>query len=212
MRSRILSVSLSALLVIVFLGTVVSPARAQLGVAAGLNFESAGDIELTTENNGTLDNSSGYHLGVVYDMNLGAASLRPALIYRRVGEYEFSQDALPGGEDAFDVAAWEVPVDLRFTVLPTPLVSPYLLGGAMATFPRGEDEFDDALKDVSYSFNVGVGVDLSLGSALALQPEFRYEFGATSFVEDEFEIGDVQFTPQDSPRFSAFSLRLNVLF
>lgn len=212
MRSQLTSVSLSALLIAVLLGSAASPAHAQLGVAAGLNFESAGDIELSTENNGTLENSSGYHLGIVYDMNLGAASLRPGLFYRRVGEYEFSQDALPGGEDAFDIAAWEVPLDLRFTVLPTPLVSPYLLGGAMATFPRGENDFDDALRDVSYSFNVGVGVDLSLGSSLTLQPEFRYEFGATSFVEDEFEIGDIEFTPQESPRFSAFSLRLNVLF
>jgi len=193
-------------------GTAV-PAQAQFGVAGGLNFESAGDIETSTNNNATLDNSTGYHLGVVYELGLGAATLRPGIFYRRVGTFEFSQSALPGGETSFDVAAWQVPVDLRFTVLPTPLVSPYVLAGPMATFPRGEDEFDDATEEISYSFNIGLGANISLpATSLKIQPELRYEFGASKFIKDDFEIGGTEFSPEDAPRFSAFGLRVNVLF
>jgi hypothetical protein len=197
----------------VALGTA-APAQAQLGVAGGLNFESAGDIETTTTNNATLDNSTGYHLGLVYELGLGPATIRPGFFYRRVGTFEFSTDALPQIDDPrFDVSAWQVPVDLRFTVLPTPLVSPYVLAGPMATFPRGEGDFDDATEEISYSLNVGVGANISLpATSLKIQPELRYEFGATNFIKDDFEIGDVDFEPQDSPSFSAFGLRVNVIF
>ncbi len=204
----------SALLSAVLMIGLAAPAQAQLGVAGGLNFESAGDIETSTNDNATLDNSTGYHIGVVYELGLGAATLRPGFFYRRVGEFEFSQGALPNINDPrFDVSAWQIPVDLRFTVLPTPLVSPYVLAGPMVTLPRGEDEFDDVTEEVSYSLNVGIGANISLPvTSLKLQPELRYEFGATKFIKDDFEIGGTSFSPQDSPRFSAFGLRLNVIF
>jgi len=201
-----------ALLALLLLGVTSMPAQAQLGVAGGLNFESAGDIE-TNSTGATLDNSTGYHIGLVYELGLGPATLRPGFFYRRVGTFEFSTDALPQGENRFDVSAWQVPVDLRFTVLPTPLVSPYILAGPMATFVRGEDDFDDATEEISYSLNVGVGANISLPVvSLKIQPELRYEFGASKFIKDDFEIGGTEFQPQDSPRFSALGVRLNVLF
>jgi len=207
------SLALSTLLALVLaLGTAV-PTQAQLGVAGGLNFESAGDIETSTTNNATLDNSTGYHIGLVYEFGLGAATIRPGFFYRRVGTFEFGPSALPQGENRFDVSAWQVPLDLRFTVLPTPLVSPYVLAGPMATFPRGEDDFDDATEEISYSLNVGIGANISLpATSLKIQPELRYEFGATKFIQDDFEIAGQDFSPQDSPNFSAFGLRVNVIF
>lgn len=207
------SLALSTLLALVLALGTAAPAQAQIGVAGGLNFESAGDIETTTNNNATLDNSTGYHIGLVYELGLGPATIRPGFFYRRVGTFEFSTSALPQGENRFDVSAWQVPVDLRFTVLPTPLVSPYVLAGPMATFPRGEGDFEDATEEISYSLNVGVGANISLpATSLKIQPELRYEFGATKFIKEDFEIGDTQFTPQDSPSFSAFGLRVNVIF
>jgi len=207
------SYAFSTLLALVLMAGTVAPAQAQFGVAGGLNFESADDIETSTTDNATLDNSTGYHLGVVYELGLGPATLRPGVFYRRVGTFEFSQSALPGNENRFDVSAWQVPVDLRFTVLPTPLVSPYVLAGPMATFPRGEDDFDDATEEISYSFNIGLGANISLpATSLKIQPELRYEFGASKFIKDDFEIGDTSFSPQDTPRFNAFGLRVNVLF
>lgn len=213
MHASIRRTTYSALFALALVGLVATPAQAQLGVGGGLNFESAGDIETSTTNNATLDNSTGYHLGVVYELGFGPATLRPGFFYRRVGTFEFSANALPQGESRFDVSAWQVPVDLRFTVLPTPLISPYVLAGPMATFPRGEDEFDDATEEISYSLNVGVGANISLPAlSLKIQPELRYEFGASKFIKDDFEIGGTQFEPQDSPSFSAFGLRVNVVF
>lgn len=207
------SLALSILLALVLALGTAAPAQAQLGVAGGLNFESAGDIETSTTNNATLDNSTGYHIGLVYELGLGAATIRPGFFYRRVGTFEFAPSALPQGENRFDVSAWQVPVDLRFTVLPTPLVSPYVLAGPMATFPRGESDFDDATEEISYSLNVGIGANISLPTtSLKIQPELRYEFGASKFIKDDFEIGGVDFQPQDTPSFSAFGLRVNVIF
>ncbi len=196
------------------LGTM--PAQAQLGITGGLNFESIDDIQDSgVDREAAFDNSTGYHVGVVYNLGLGPVDVRPGFIFRKVGTYDF-QGAVNDLEDqAFDVTAYEVPLDLRFTVLPTPIIKPYILAGPQLTFVRGEDEFDDVLEDQSFSLNIGAGTDISLpGLPLTLQPELRYEFGATKFMDEDssFSIGDTEFSPQDSPRFSAFSVRLNILF
>lgn len=187
-------------------------ARAQLGVAGGLNFESADDLG----NGGaeaTLESRTGYHFGLVYDIDAGAVSFRPGVIYRKVGTYEFEVGGVDVETEAFDLSAIEVPLDLRFRLMSTPYLSPYLLGGPMFTLPRGEDEFDDALRDLSFSFNVGVGAEIGGGDGgLRLLPELRYEYGATKFIDDDFVIAGQEFSPQNEPRFSALSLRLHILF
>lgn len=205
MRFPVNRTLLSTVFAVALFGLTAVPVQAQLGVAAGLNFESLNDIETTTDDNATVENATGYHLGLVYDLGLGPVNLRPGLYYRKIGTYDFP-------DSKSDVTAWEVPVDLRLTVLPVPLLNPYVLGGAKATFPQGENEFDDELEDVSYMFNVGAGANISLpGLGATLQPELRYEFGATDYVEDEFEIGGTTFRPSER-KFSAFALRLHVLF
>jgi hypothetical protein len=193
------------LFAITFLALSAAPAQAQFGVSAGLNFDSLSDIETTTSNNATVDNANGYHLGVVYDLGLGPLSLRPGFFYRKVGTYEFP-------DETSDVTAWEVPVDVRLTVIPTPVISAYVLGGPNAFFPQGEGEFDGGLKDVSYTFNIGVGADVSIPNVgLTLQPELRYEFGASNYIDEDFEVGGANFEASDR-KLSAFALRLNVLF
>lgn len=198
-----------------FASTAV-PAQAQLGVAGGLNFESSDDIQNAagSGSEAAFDNSTGYHIGVVYDLSAGPISLRPGVFYRKVGTYELAGQT--GGSSAsYDVSVIEVPVDLRYTLLPTPVVSPYLLAGPMASFPRGEDEFDEVTNDLSLSANIGAGVEISApGLPFTLVPELRYEFGITKYVsDDEISVGDsVTFEPEDEPRFSAFSVRLHLMF
>jgi len=207
MRSSIKRISCSVLLALLLLGGTGTPAQAQFGISAGLDFDSVDDIETTTDTdeNATLDNSTGYHLGIVYDLSLGPVSLRPGAYYRKVGTYDFP-------DSNSDVTAWEFPLDIRLTVVPIPVVSPYLVGGPKATFPQAEGEFEDQLEDVSYTFDVGVGADVSVpGTEWTLQPELRYEFGATDYVDESFEIGGTEFEPSD-PKFSAVALRLTVLF
>lgn len=197
----------SILLAIAFLGLSAVPAQAQFGVSAGLDFDSVSDIETTTNTseNATVDNATGYHLGVVYDLGLGPLNIRPGFFYRKLGAYKFP-------ESKSDVTAWEIPVDLRLTVLPTPVISAYVLGGPNAFFPQGEGEFDDDLKNVSYTFNIGIGADVSVpGAGLTLQPELRYEFGASDYIDKDVEVNDTSFEPSDR-KLSAVALRLNVLF
>jgi len=213
MHSSIKRATGSLLLVLLLLGASGTPSQAQVGVAAGLNFDSLGDIETTTNGsqNETLDNATGYHVGIVYNLGLGPVSLKPALLYRKVGSYDFS--GIPDVDaDQVDVTAFEVPVDIEVTVFPFPLVSPYVLGGPNLFLPRSsDDDFDDGLEDVSFNFNVGVGADVSIpGIGMTLKPELRYEFGASDYVDD-FSVGDTEFNPSDR-KLSAFALRLNVLF
>lgn len=207
MHSSLKQIPRSALLAVLLLGMAALPAQAQLGVTGGLNFNSASDIETTAnpDDNATFDNATGYHLGLVYDIGTGPLNLRPGILYRKVGTYEFPNSR-------YDVTAIEVPVDLRLTVIPTPVVSAYVLGGPNVIFPQSENEFEDEMEEVSFTFNVGVGADVELpGAGLTLQPEFRYEFGATDYVDDDFDIGGTTFQPTER-KLSAFALRLNVLF
>lgn len=205
MRFSVNRTWLAAVIAIALFGLATAPAQAQLGVAAGLDFDSLSDIETSSNDNATVENATGYHLGVVYELGLGPLSIRPGLLYRKVGSYEFP-------DSRSDVTALEVPVDLRFSFLPIPLIQPYILGGPNAVFPRADGEFDEEMEDVSYTFNIGAGADISLpGVGVTLQPELRYEFGATDYVSEEFEVGGTTFTPSDR-KLSAFALRLHVLF
>ena len=200
----------SALFALLLLGLIATPAQAQLGIAAGANFDSVSDIQGSRNVQDVQKNSTGYHIGVVYDLGLGPVSLRPGLFYRKVGGYDFS-DVPDADVDDLDVTAFEVPVDVRVTVFPFPLVSPYVVGGPNAFLPRSsEDDFDDDFEDISFTFNIGVGADVSLpGVGLTLQPEFRYEFGASDYISDDFEVAGL--SPSDRS-LSAYALRLNVLF
>jgi len=214
--SRIRRRGFTLLVFLCLLGSAAAvPAQAQLGVAGGLNFESIDDVKAGS-GSATLDNSTGYHVGVVYDLSVGPVGIRPGVYYRRVGTFDLST---VGGlaETKYTVSAWEIPVDLRYTFLPTPIVSPYLAAGPKLTLPRGEDDFDEAVTDITYSLNVGVGANISLpGLSWTLQPELRYTFGASGFFEENKEVtlggNNVTFTSSDSPRLSSFALRLHLLF
>lgn len=198
MCSQINRVVISAFISVFLVGMTVTPAHGQFGVAAGLNFESAEDID-TGSGNATFENSTGYHLGIVYDASTGPLKFRPGVLYRKVGEYEFPTSRV-------DVERFEVPLDVKL-VLPVPFVNPYLLGGPMVVFPRVDGEFGDDFKDTTYSLNVGIGAEISLGSGSSLQPEIRYEYGLSDYTEDDFLVDT-----EDSPRFQGVALRLHATF
>jgi hypothetical protein len=200
----------SVLLVALLLGTFSRPATAQFGVAAGANFQTLDDIEAGSRTE-TVDNATGYHLGVVYDVSVGPVALRPGVFYRDIGSYDFS-----GVQDSdltqVDVAAFEALLDLRVSLLPTPLVRPYLVGGPSVFIPQSEnDALENGLESASYAFALGAGVGISVpGVDLTLQPELRYEIGATDYLSD-FQVGGTRFSPSEQ-KLSAFALRLHVLF
>ena len=205
MTSRIRLACIAILLVAL---SAPSTAEAQLGVAAGLNFESIDDIQ-STNGRATFDNASGYHVGVIYDLGLGPAGLRVGLFYRDIGDVDVS---LSGVSDAFDVSMIDIPVDLRFNLTATPVIRPYVIAGPVFSFPStGDSQYDDALEDVSVSGNVGVGLAIdALG--VKITPEFRYAIGVSRFMKENASIGNVSFAASDVQRLNSVMLRVGIIF
>lgn len=202
---------LFAALGLIFGLAAAQPAQAQLGVAAGLNFNSMGDIDFGTDvadAEATYENSTGFHFGLFYDLAVGPLAVRPGVFYRQAGKYE-GVAALEDEVSAFDLSLIEIPLDLRFRLAALPLIKPYLLGGPVLMLPQGEGNFDEALNDISFAGNVGAGVEVSLGG-IRLMPEIRYSFGVSNFVKEDPTIGGVDFQASDGERLSAVMLRLNI--
>ena len=208
MKRNVVRIASLTLLLAVAL-VAASPARAQIGLTGGLNFNQLDDINATNAN-ANFENSTGYHIGVFYDLGLGPVAIRPAVIYRQVGTYEFND--LPLGTEEINLNAIEIPIDLRWRVLPLPLVKPYLLAGPVLTFPQSEDDFDST-ESLNLNADIGAGVEITLpGIGFTLMPELRYGIATSSFLKDEFEIGDTDIQPQDEARLNSVMLRLNVKF
>lgn len=204
-------------LLLLAVGPLSHEARAQFGVSGGLNFNQLDDIR--TENaRANFESATGYHVGVFYDAALGPIALRPGVMYRRVGEYRFPE--VDGPDDiglpdraSFDISQIEVPIDVRWRVLPLPLVTPYVLASPVLTFPRTEGDVSDGVRSANLTADIGAGAEIRLpGMGLTLMPELRYGIGATSFLEEEFTIGDTTIRPLEQPRLNAVILRLNVRF
>ncbi len=182
------------------------PAQAQLGVGVGLNFENLDDFE-TGSADATYENSTGYHVGVFYDLAVGPLALRPGIFYRETGSYVVEGQA-------FDLSLIEIPIDVRFRLFALPFVKPYLLAAPVISLPQGDEDFGDGLEDMALTANVGLGVELSPpGLGFTFMPELRYAFGLSSYFSDEeFDLGPVTVNPEDRPTSTAFMLRLNVGF
>ncbi len=187
---------------------IVSPAQAQLGVAAGVNFDNISDVKSSAQN-GDFDNATGYHFGVFYDFGAGPLSLRPGIFYRNVSNVDFSVSGL---KDQFDLNMVEVPVDIHFNLTATPLIKPYALAGPVFTYAKASgSDLKDAIQDLNIAANVGVGLSLSVpGLGLRLSPELRYAFGISRFVKDKFEVGGVNFDASSTARMNSFMVRLGV--
>lgn len=187
----------------------VPAARAQIGFAAGLNFTSVSDIKGNNVK-GTYDNASGYHLGVFLDLGSGPVAFRIGAFYRELGEFDVSYGAF---RQTVDVTALDFPIDVRFSVLPTPVISPYVLAGPVLSIPRSDDEgYNDSLEDFTMAGNVGFGVQIKAGG-VTLLPEFRYAIGVTRFVKDEFTIAGQTFVAQESEaRSNSAMLRVGIVF
>lgn len=197
------------LLAALALTVAVRPAAAQIGLAAGLNFENFSDIEVGSAE-AAVDGSTGFHVGVFYDASVGPLAIRPGVFYRKTGELGFDSG------EGFDLSLIEIPIDLRFNFGP-PLVpiKPYVLAGPVFGIPSTDnDDFKDAVTEFTVSGNVGFGLQVNLvGTGIKLFPEIRYQFGLSDYIDStEFQVGGVGLTTEDNnnENLSSFMIRLGI--
>jgi len=191
-------------LILIFVS--VRATRAQIGFAAGLNFDSISDVKLGSAD-ATFDNATGYHLGVFYDLGFGPTAFRVGLFYRDAGTLTAS---VPGLRPDFDLSLVEIPVDLRFNLTATPIIRPYFSVGPVFSFPSsGNSDFDRNLEKMTVSMNVGLGLSMHV-LGVDLFPEARYNVGISSILKDELNIGGIGVRASDTQRLNTVMLRLGV--
>ena len=197
-----------ALSLLILAAPLARPAQAQLGIAAGLNYSSFGDIEDDVD--ASFDNSSGYHIGLFYDLAVGPLALRPGLYYMDVGAFA-GEEGRFDGED-FDLSLVEAAVDVRLRFGAGAALAPYLLAGPVLRFPDSDDEeVREALEEVNVAGSVGAGLELNV-LGLRLFPEVRYTFGLSGLARDGFEIGGQRFEVGEEDRLNPVIVRLGVAF
>jgi len=221
--SRLLSITV---LLSAFAVFTASPTQAQIsfgnvGVSVGGNLETINDLS-SGDTEASFGSSVGFNAGVSYDQPLDMAveglSVRPAFVARRLGTYSFSSElsgqgaALLQGEE-FNVWMFEFPLDIRYQ-FPVDLgpASLYGLLGPQVSVPRAANDFDATMNDVSYSLNVGAGVELDLPAGLTLLPEIRYEYGLSNTFKEEFTYRFREFEVGNPPSVGAVSLRIHLYF
>ena len=196
-----------AIFVFLFLGFTPLSAHAQLGVAAGLNFDELSDISGNRE--ATFNNSTGYHFGVFFDTDSRPLALRIGAYYRDLGDVDVSLGELT---DVFDLSMLDVAVDVRMTVLPTPVISPFISAGPVLSFPSSSnDAYKQSMESKTLSGNVGAGLMISLGG-LTLTPELRYAVGISRLLKDDFSIRGVEISTDELQRQNSVMLRLGLTF
>ncbi|MFW5955146.1 MAG: outer membrane beta-barrel protein [Rhodothermales bacterium] len=195
------------LLLILVLG-LPKTASGQFGIAAGLNFDNMSDI--SAEREATFDNATGFHVGIFYDLPLGAVALRPGLIYTNVGDIDV--ESTESAVRSLDLSLIEVPVDLRLRMM-MPFIKPYGMAGPVLRFASSSDDaFEESLNNFSIAANIGLGLEIGApGAQIRLFPEIRYAFGISSLTEDVSFLGQ-EFDVDDDVRLNTFMLRLGVAF
>ncbi|MEM6337669.1 MAG: outer membrane beta-barrel protein [Bacteroidota bacterium] len=227
------------LVVFLFAGLLyASPAYAQIGFAAGLNYTALEDIDIQDART-TYENRTGFHVGAYLDLGFGPLNLRPGVYYLQSGDLfesgyvDFLQtyaglnpeQATPFEDPNEVLELYDeinslslqyiiVPVDLRIGTA-TPVVSPYVFAGPEFRFRLNdiEAEVQDALdlRDFNVGANVGIGFDIGL-VGYRLMPEIRYAFDISGITGDNFQVGGVSFEAEEPVTTRTLMLRVGVEF
>lgn len=164
-----------------------------------------------------LGGAAGYQFGVSYDQPLGAVSVRPALVVRRAGSFQFpssfegtSHSLLEG--QSFDVWVFEIPVDVRYQYDFTEAAALYGFGGPVLSIPRAEADFDQSFRTAAFAVQGGIGGEFDVpGVPLILAPEFSYSYSVTNTVKKDFQLRGRTFDTEGLS-FSGPSVRLHVYY
>ena len=167
--------------------TAQVPFIPQFGVLGGVNFGSLSDARAAA-GDASLENSTGFHVGAFAELGLGPIGVRPSVVFVKAGSIE-----LPGANAEsvtdFSTSYIAVPVDVRYSPLPTPVIKPYLLAGPEVRFPLGDIVDIANARSIAVAANVGVGAKLGTLVGPTFFGEIRYAFDISGFVEDT-DFGD----------------------
>ncbi len=168
--------------ILVILTSTVSWAQSEsgLGITAGANYGSTGDLK---ENGQTIiDNPKeelGFHLGVYYKLDFGIIYVRPELKYTQLSnEYNGVQ---------FDIEKLDLPILIGAEII-GPL---HIFAGPSLQYVMDTDIQDIDATDVENDFTIGAqfGIGINLGN---LGIDVRYERGLTdnelSFIDNTVNI------------------------
>ena len=208
MKERMLRLFLMAAIAGLSLAAA-SPAYAQFGVTAGLNFDRLSDVAFN-DVDANFDNKTGWHVGVWTEFSLGVVTLRPGVRYMNAGKlFEGLSEVNAAIVDDFDIHLVEVPILVRFG-LGAAVVKPYVFAGPVLRFPAGVDDIIESdLNSPSIAGELGLGLQLSLGG-FSLYPEIAFTFGLSSFIQDELILGFATLSTDDSQKLNTAMLRLGV--
>lgn len=158
---------LSPIFVFLLLTTYWLSAQFEYGFKGGLNFDTAGDIQLVEEQlltKGTLSSKAGFHLGVYTQIDFLVLYLRPELQFTKV-QQKFEDNTLENSRI-------ELPISLGLKLL-GPLS---VFAGPTAFFNLSQDSNRLNLENVKNNTSIG----MHLGTRIKLGPvgvDFRYERG-----------------------------------
>ena len=164
----------------------------QFGVLGGVNFASLSDARAAVggaDGEASLEGSTGFHVGAFAELGLGPIGIRPAVMFVKAGSIEFP--SLNNVGDTFETSYIAIPVDVRYSPLPTPIIKPYFLAGPEVRLPLGDIADIRNSRSIAVGANIGVGAKLGAIVGPTFFGEIRYAFDITGFVEDkELAVGE----------------------
>ena len=164
--------------------TAQVPFLPQFGVLGGVNFASLSDAR-SAAGEADLSGSTGFHVGAFAELGIGPVGVRPAVMFVKAGSIEIPD------QDDYETSYIAVPVDIRYSPLPTPFLKPYLLAGPEVRLPLGEISNIANARSLAVGANIGIGVNAGTIIGPKFFGELRYAFDITGFVEDsDFNAGE----------------------
>ena len=196
---------------------VASPARAQLGVAAGYGLNMLNQPSFSSSAQNSFESTGGVNVGMFYNLPFGRVALRPGLFLRQ-SSFEWQLDEVNLSPLESKIRTAEIPIDLRYH-FPMAWTSPYVVAGPALNFvhtdqPDLRQVLDSPEGSTSFmSINVGAGIEIPLAQlGLRLLPEVRYSHALSGFIEDEYIVRTVAFDPDGAQRINNLTFRLGISF
>lgn len=196
-----------------------SPARAQIGVAAGYGFNIMSQPNFSSSAQNTFKSPGGISFGIFYNFPFGdRIALRPGVFIQQ-SSFAWHIDGLEVFspiESTMRVAS--IPIDIRYR-FPGARYTPYVLAGPRFNFfhtdrPELHQATDSPQGSTSFmGINIGAGVEIKLYAlGLTLQPELRYSHALSGFLKEDYIVRTVPFDTDGKLSLNNLTFRVGISF